>query len=129
MRTLFACLCLAVLSACATEPTAPLHARVVTIEKPGRTIVKDASDQQIRRALIASSIESYLLTRGNCPCPNFRDAADRHCGKNSAYCKPGGEQPLCFDEDVTKEMIQHYRNWQPGTTPIARVPSKKDICA
>jgi hypothetical protein len=101
---------------------------VVIIEKPARPIIENASDQQIRSALIASSIESYLLTQGNCPCPNLRDAADRRCGKSSAYCRPGGEQPLCFDEDVTEQMIRHYRNWQPGMTPIARVPPKKDAC-
>src|SRR5262249_27824960 len=59
---------------------------------------------KIRSALIASSIESYLLTRGNCPCPYLRDAADRRCGKSS--CKPQGKQPLCFDEDITEENDQ-----------------------
>lgn len=128
VRILVVCFCCAVLAACATEPTAPPRARVVTIEEPGRPIIKDASDQQIRRALIASSIESYLLTQGNCPCPYLRDAADRHCGKMSAYCKPQGEQPLCFDEDITQEMLQRYRNWQPGMKRITRVPPKKDAC-
>src|SRR5262249_1385795 len=72
---------------------------------------------KIRSALIASSIESYLLTRGNCPCPYLRDAADRRCGKSSAYCKPQGEQPLYFDEDTDEEMIKPYAIGSPVLRP------------
>jgi hypothetical protein len=38
----------------------------------------------------------------------------RSCGKRSAYSKPGGASPLCFKEDVTKAMVQAYRERMKG---------------
>jgi hypothetical protein len=38
----------------------------------------------------------------------------RSCGKRSAYSRPGGESPLCYKEDVTKAMIQDYRQRMKG---------------
>ena len=64
------------------------------------------TDEQIRKELIAQSIQSYP---GNCPCPYNTDRAGRSCGKRSAYSKPGGYAPLCYPADVTPEMIQQYR--------------------
>lgn len=37
------------------------------------------------------------------------DRAGRRCGKRSAYSRPGGSSPLCYEGDVKKEMIEHYR--------------------
>ena len=65
------------------------------------------SDAQIRKILIAESRAEYS---GNCPCPYDTDKAGRRCGKRSAYSRPGGEAPLCYDHDVTPEMIQAYRD-------------------
>jgi hypothetical protein len=64
------------------------------------------TDAQIRRILISESRAAY---DGNCPCPYDTDRAGRRCGKRSAYSREGGEAPLCFDHDVTKEMIAEYR--------------------
>jgi hypothetical protein len=64
------------------------------------------TDAQIRKALIAESIAGYS---GNCPCPYNTDRAGRSCGRRSAHSRAGGESPLCFDEDVTREMIDAYR--------------------
>lgn len=72
----------------------------------GKAAAAGLSDAQIRKRLIAESIESYS---GNCPCPYNTDRAGRSCGKRSAYSRPGGEAPLCFDSDVTPEMIAVYR--------------------
>jgi hypothetical protein len=33
----------------------------------------------------------------------------RACGKRSAWSKPNGEEPLCYDRDVTAEMVDAYR--------------------
>lgn len=64
------------------------------------------TDAQVRKILIAESREAYS---GNCPCPYDTDRAGRSCGKRSAYSRPGGEAPLCFDRDVTQPMIEAYR--------------------
>jgi len=64
------------------------------------------TDDEIRVLLIRQSIASYS---GSCPCPDNVDRAGRRCGARSAYSKPGGQSPLCYREDVTKEMIAEYR--------------------
>lgn len=60
---------------------------------------------EMAQKLIEKSIREY---RGNCPCPYNIDRAGRKCGKRSAYSKPGGHSPLCYEEDVTNEMIEAY---------------------
>jgi hypothetical protein len=64
------------------------------------------SDAQVRKILIEESRAAY---DGSCPCPYDTDRAGRRCGKRSAYLRPGGAMPLCYDRDVTKEMIEAYR--------------------
>jgi hypothetical protein len=64
------------------------------------------SDQQIKRQIIRQSLGAYP---GNCPCPYNTDRAGRSCGKRSAYSRPGGRQPICYETDVTKEMLEQYR--------------------
>jgi hypothetical protein len=64
------------------------------------------TDAQIRQTLIAESIAAY---EGNCPCPYSKNRAGRSCGGNSAYSKPGGASPLCYDKDVTQKMVDEYR--------------------
>jgi len=66
-----------------------------------------ASDRQIAIKLVQQSIASYS---GNCPCPYSVMRNGRSCGKRSAWSKPGGASPLCYVEDVSKQMIQDWRN-------------------
>ena len=66
----------------------------------------ELSDAKIRQLLIAESRAEY---DGNCPCPYDLDRAGRKCGKRSAYSREGGAAPLCYDRDVTPEMIRAYR--------------------
>ncbi|MCI8209419.1 hypothetical protein AUC61_07715 [Pseudomonas sp. S25] len=68
-------------------------------------------DSTIVQLLIDDSIASYS---GNCPCPYNAMRNGRSCGKRSAYSKPGGYAPLCYKEDVTKAMIQEYRQRMKG---------------
>lgn len=70
---------------------------------------KPLSDAAIRKVLIQESVDEYLANVGNCPCPYNRMRNGRQCGKNSAWSKPNGEEPLCYDRDVTAEMIDAYR--------------------
>lgn len=64
------------------------------------------SDATIVQRIIAQSIANYP---GSCPCPYSRDRGGRRCGKRSAYSKPGGYAPICFAEDVSRDMIGAFR--------------------
>lgn len=64
-------------------------------------------DSAIIKILIDDSISSYP---GNCPCPYNSAKNGSRCGKRSAYSRPNGYAPLCFKEDVSKEMVEQYRN-------------------
>ena len=71
-----------------------------------QTISADLTDAEIRQILIEESINSYS---GNCPCPYNRASNGSRCGKRSAYSRPGGAEPLCYQSDVTDRMIERYR--------------------
>lgn len=64
-------------------------------------------DSVLIQRIIAESLDSYP---SSCACPYSRDRAGRHCGKRSAYSKPGGYSPVCFPGDVTKAMIDAFRS-------------------
>ncbi len=64
------------------------------------------SDAAIAQLIIDDSIASYP---GNCPCPYNSARNGSRCGKRSAYNRAGGYSPLCFKEDVSKDMIERYR--------------------
>jgi hypothetical protein len=64
------------------------------------------TDAQIRQDIIAASIAAY---RGNCPCPYNVDRRGHRCGARSAYSRPGGAMPLCYERDVTEKMVDDYR--------------------
>ena len=66
----------------------------------------ELSDAQIKKAIIAESLASYS---GPCPCPYNSARNGSHCGARSAYSKPGGYDPICYDSDVTPAMIQNYK--------------------
>lgn len=63
-------------------------------------------DAAIVEMIIQESIDGYS---GNCPCPYNQARNGSRCGKRSAYNRAGGYAPLCFKEDVSKEMINEYR--------------------
>jgi len=66
-------------------------------------------------SLSVSAIKKILIKRshayysGNCPCPYNITAAGRRCGKRSAWSRPGGASPLCYNRDVTAGMVADYR--------------------
>jgi len=64
------------------------------------------TNAEIRQEIIKQSIASY---KGSCPCPYSVDRAGRMCGRGSAYGKPGGASPICFEKDVTPKMVVDYR--------------------
>lgn len=64
------------------------------------------SDQQVKREIVRQSINRY---KGNCPCPYSLAANGSTCGKRSAYSRAGGYAPLCYEKDVTDQMVQEFR--------------------
>jgi hypothetical protein len=66
----------------------------------------DKSDSDIKKQIIAASIANYP---SNCPCPYNRASNGSQCGKRSAYSKPGGYSPICYEGDVTPAMIESYK--------------------
>jgi hypothetical protein len=64
------------------------------------------TDAEIKQEIIKQSIASY---RGSCPCPYNVDRAGRMCGRRSAYSRPGGVSPICYERDVTQKMVDDYR--------------------
>jgi hypothetical protein len=64
------------------------------------------SDAAVKQQIIKQSITSYS---GNCPCPYNTARNGSKCGKRSAYSRPGGASPICFESDVTPEMVEAYK--------------------
>ena len=88
--------------------------------KPAPKPVRKAKPQIVKKkrkpaSKSVASIKKLLIKRshayypGNCPCPYNRDRAGRKCGKRSAWSRPGGRSPLCYNRDVTTAMIRNYR--------------------
>jgi hypothetical protein len=80
-------------------------------EQNAPAAAKRQSDSQLKRRMIAESIAAY---DGRCPCPYSTMSNGRQCGRRSAWSKPGGESPLCYESDVTAEMVEAYRSSQVG---------------
>ncbi len=80
-------------------------ARQATHATPSQNAQK-LSDSSIRKKMIKDSINAYP---GNCPCPYNAARNGSSCGRRSAYNRPGGYAPLCYQKDITKDMIKRYR--------------------
>lgn len=61
----------------------------------------------IKQKMIEESIAFYP---GNCPCPYNSTRNGSRCGKRSAWSKSGGYSPLCYESDITEEMVKKFRN-------------------
>jgi hypothetical protein len=78
-----------------------------TVKASGRA---SPSDAQIRQLIIDESIADYRSrTGGTCPCPYNLARNGSSCGRRSAYSRAGGERPLCYDRDISDEMVEEYR--------------------
>ncbi len=62
-----------------------------------------SSEQQIRRQIIEESIASYP---GRCPCPYNVTRNGSACGGRSAWSRRGGYAPICYEREVTQEMVR-----------------------
>ncbi len=65
------------------------------------------SDAQVEKLIIRDSIGSYP---GNCPC--LYNSASNGCsyGRRSVWSLGGGYTPICYDDDVTADMLWRYRS-------------------
>ena len=117
---------LLLLSASAVAPevsarTAPATVEVSDACEPGYVArgdgcvhVSEATDKEIRQHLVRRSLASYS---GNCPCPYNRDRAGRRCGRRSAYSRPGGASPLCYERDISDAQVRRLRERYPAPLP------------
>ncbi|WP_409455922.1 hypothetical protein [Pseudescherichia sp.] len=64
------------------------------------------SDAEVKENIIKESIAEYP---GTCACPFNRARNGSSCGKRSAWSKAGGYSPICYKDEVTKEMIKTWR--------------------
>lgn len=64
------------------------------------------SDSEIRKIMIQQSVSQYP---GNCPCPYFRASNGSRCGKRSAWSRPGGYAPLCYESDISEKMLKNNK--------------------
>lgn len=92
-----------------TRYTAVVAALLAALTISAAQAAPKLTDGQVAQRLIADSIANYP---GNCPCPYNRARNGSACGRRSAYSKPGGYSPLCYQSDVTPQMIQEYRRRQ-----------------
>ena len=65
------------------------------------------SYDQIRQLIIEDSIASYP---GVCACPFNAARNGSSCGRRSAWSKQGGYAPVCYKKEVSKEMVDDWRN-------------------
>jgi hypothetical protein len=70
---------------------------------------KGLTDAQVRKEIIKESIAEYQASGHPCACPYNSAKNGSSCGKRSAYSRPGGAAPLCFDKDVTDSMVADWR--------------------
>jgi hypothetical protein len=67
------------------------------------------SDVQIAVIIVQASRDAYYRTGHPCACPEDLAKNGSRCGKRSAYSRPGGSKPYCYDSDVSKAEIDRYR--------------------
>jgi hypothetical protein len=84
----------------------------ISIQAPSGASTQRApelSDGQIRQGIIHASIADYQADGRPCACPFNLMRNGRQCGNSSAYSKPGGASPLCYDKDVSDAMVRDWR--------------------
>lgn len=70
------------------------------VARPTRAEIARAQQEIIRQ-----SIAAYP---GSCPCPFSHDRAGRRCGGRSAWSRPGGYAPVCYESDISQSRLSSY---------------------
>jgi len=87
------------------KPVTPSQASANASPTRRVAVPSTADITRAKKAIIQQSIASY---HGSCPCPYNRDRAGRRCGKRSAWSKPGGYSPLCYESDVSAARVKTH---------------------
>ena len=61
---------------------------------------------QVKQIITHDSIASYP---GTCACPFNTARNGSSCGRRSAWSKAGGYSPICYEKEVSKEMVKEWR--------------------
>lgn len=64
---------------------------------------------QVKQQIIAESIAAYP---GRCPCPYHAAKNGSACGARSAWSRQGGYAPICYEREVSSEMVVKWRQAQ-----------------
>jgi len=83
------------------------HKSKEPVRKPA-DINSSYSIEDIKKAKSEMIHKSISMYSGNCPCPYNQSKDGKKCGKRSAYSRPGGAEPLCYDSDITNEQAEKY---------------------
>lgn len=70
------------------------------------------TDDEIRKIILKDYLTYHLAKRGSCPCPDMRAKGDSRCGARSAWSRKENKDVLCYNTDVTKDMIADWRENQ-----------------
>lgn len=76
-----------------------------------------AGERQLKQQIIDESIASYP---GNCPCPYNVMRNGRSCGGRSAWSRQGGHAPICYEREVTQEMVRERQRQRREALEVAR---------
>lgn len=89
----------------AAVPGDPL--KIAPKPKPKRQVAAPSTAEitRARSDIIRQSIASYP---GSCPCPYNIDRGGRRCGGRSAWSRPGGYAPICYDSDISQARLASY---------------------
>lgn len=70
---------------------------------------RSLTDAQVRQEVIKASVAQYKASGKPCACPYDTMKNGSSCGGRSAYNRPGGAAPLCYEKDVTDAMVADWR--------------------
>jgi hypothetical protein len=88
---------------------AALLVALTLLASPALGFDQSPTDQQIAAQIIQESRQAYYATGHPCACPEDLARNGSRCGARSAYSRPGGAEPKCYPQDVSKAEIDAFR--------------------
>ena len=77
--------------------TGEYHSHNSGYSTPSYSLPSYSTSGRSKQQQIDESIAAYP---GVCACPYNRASNGSKCGKRSAWSKPGGYEPLCYESDI-----------------------------